>query len=87
MDTVKVWGEEGEGEMYRESNIEIYITVHKINNQCEFAVWLIELKQGLCNNLEGWDGKGRGREVQEGRDIRIPMADSRWRLAETNKIL
>ena len=38
MDTVKVWGEEGEGEMCRESNIEIYITVRKINNQCEFAV-------------------------------------------------
>ena len=38
MDTVKVWGEEGQGEMYRESNIETYITVCKINNQCEFAV-------------------------------------------------
>ena len=24
----------------------------------------------------GWDGKGDGREVQEGADIRIPMADS-----------
>ena len=30
-----------------------------------------ELKPGLCNNLEGWDGEG-----QEGRDICIPMADS-----------
>ena len=29
----------------------------------------------LCNNLEGWDEKGDGREGQEGRDIVIPMAD------------
>ena len=30
----------------------------------------------LCDNLEWWDGVGGGREVQEGGDIRIPMADS-----------
>ena len=24
----------------------------------EFAVWLKKLKQGLCINLEGWDGEG-----------------------------
>ena len=29
---------------------------------------LRELKQGLCNNLEGWDGEGDGKEVQEGGD-------------------
>ena len=33
-------------------------------------------KQGLCINLEGWDGQGDGREVQLGGGIRIPMADS-----------
>ena len=27
----------------------------------KFAVWLRELKQGLCINLEGWDGKGGSR--------------------------
>ena len=27
---------------------------------------LRELKQGLCNNLEGWDGEADGREVEEG---------------------
>ena len=27
------------------------------------------------DNLEGWDGVGGGREVQEGRDICKPMAD------------
>ena len=30
-----------------------------------------------CINLEGWDGEGDRREVQEGGDICIPMADSR----------
>ena len=36
--------------------------------------------QGLCINLEGWDGEGDGREVQKGRDICIPMADfMHWR--------
>ena len=28
------------------------------------------------NNLEGWNEKVGGREVQEGRDIHTPMADS-----------
>ena len=35
-------------------------------------MYLRELKQGLCINLEG-EG---GREVQEGGDICIPVADS-----------
>ena len=30
----------------------------------------------LPDNLEGWDGVGDGREVPEGRDIFLPMADS-----------
>ena len=30
----------------------------------------------LGDNLEGWDGEGGEREVQEGGDIGIPMADS-----------
>ena len=42
----------------------------------EFAVWLRKLKQGLCINLEGWDGAGDGREVQKGGDICIPRTDS-----------
>ena len=55
----KVGGEEGEGEMYGESNIEIYNTMCKTDSQWEFAVWLRELKQGLCNRLKG----GMGRET------------------------
>ena len=32
----------------------------------QIILWLRELKQGLYNNLEGWDGGGDGNEVQEG---------------------
>ena len=56
--------------------MEIYIIICKTDSQWEFAVCLRELKQGLCNNLEGWDGEGDGSEVQKGRDICILMADS-----------
>ena len=38
MDTA--WGEEGEGGMYVESNMETYVTKCKIDSQWEFAVWL-----------------------------------------------
>ena len=47
------WGEEGEAEMYGESNMDTYITICKIDSQWEFAVWLRELKQELLNKLEG----------------------------------
>ena len=42
--------------MYGKSNIEIYITICKIDSPWEFAVWPRKLKQGLYINLEGWDG-------------------------------
>ena len=45
------------------------------------------LEWGLCNNLELGDGEGDGRDVQEGGDMCIPMADSCWCLAESKKIL
>ena len=64
------------GELYGESNMETYITIHKIDSQREFAGWLRKLKQGLCINLEGWDGEGDGREVQKEGEICIPMAAS-----------
>ena len=35
-----------------------------------------ELNPMLCDSLEGWDGVGDGREVQEGGDIYILVADS-----------
>ena len=51
--------------------METYITICEIDNQREFAAWLRKLKQGLCMNLEGWDGEGDGREVQKGGDAVI----------------
>ena len=54
---------------------ETYITICKIDSQWEFAVWV------------SWDGEGDGREVQEGGDICMPMADSCCSLTENNKIL
>ena len=64
MDTVGE--EEGEGEMYGESNIDIYNTMCKTDSQWEFAVWLRELKQGLCDRLKG--GLGREMEGKIGRE-------------------
>ena len=61
--------------MYGESNMETYITIYKLDSQREFAEWLRKLKQGLCINLEDWDGEEDGREFQKGGDIRIPMTD------------
>ena len=48
----------GESEMYGGSNMETSITICKIDSQWEFALWLRKLKQGLCINLEGWNGEG-----------------------------
>ena len=56
--------------------METYITICKIDSHGEFAVRLRKFKQGLCINLEGWDGERDGREFQKGGDICIPMTDS-----------
>ena len=55
----------GEGEMYGGSNVETYFTICKIDSPWEFSVHLRELRQGLCDNLEGWGGDGNGRDAQE----------------------
>ena len=44
---MEVGGEEGEGEMYGESNTETYITIYKVESQCKFAEWLRELRGAL----------------------------------------
>ena len=41
----------------------------------------------LCDDLDGWDGEGGRREVQEGGDIGIHIADSLHCTAETNTTL
>ena len=47
--------------MYRKSNMEIYITIYKIDSQQEFAVWLRKLKQVLYQpRLVGWGGRWKG---------------------------
>ena len=53
-------GRGGEGEMYGESNKDTYITMCKTDSWRECAVWLRELKQGLCINPQGWDGRETG---------------------------
>ena len=62
--------------MCGKSTMETYITICKIDSQQKFAIWLRKLTQGLCINLEGWDGEECGKEVQEGEDICISKADS-----------
>ena len=62
--------------MCGKSNMETYITICKRDSQQEFALWLRKLKQGHCINLEGWDGKGDGREFQRGGNICVQMTDS-----------
>ena len=44
-------------------------------------------KRLYCDKLEEWEGVGGGREVQDGGDIRIPMTNSCWCMAEANTIL
>ena len=70
----------------RES-LNMYTIICKIDSQWEFAIWLRELNPGLCDKLEGWDGVGGGREVREGEDTCIPMADPCWCMAEAYTIL
>ena len=41
----------------------------------------------LCDNLEGWFGMGSGREIQEGGDICMIMADAHHCVVETNTTL
>ena len=39
-------------------------------------MWCRSSNPAFCDNLEGSDGVGGGREAQEGWDVCIPMADS-----------
>ena len=68
---IDLWTRERErqGEMYGKSNMKTYITICKIDSQREFPVWLRKLKEGLCINLDGWDGDGDGTEFQKEGDV------------------
>lgn len=62
----------------RKSNVEMYITICKMDSQWEFAIWLRKHKQGLCINLDRWDGEGHGRGFQKGEDICVSMAEKKF---------
>ena len=79
LDTV----EEREGGMIGESSI----VTHKL----PYVKWIVSdnllshtgnPKLTLCDNLNGWDGEAIEREIKEGGDIYIPVADSCWCIAE-----
>ena len=52
--------------MNGKSDMEIYITICKIDCQQEFAVWLRKLKQGLCYQLRGVGWRGRWEGASKG---------------------
>ena len=52
-----------------------------------YIKYLANGKLCLCDNLQRWDAVGDRREVQEGGNVCIPMADSCRRMAETHTTL
>ena len=52
--------------MFGKSNMEIYITICKIDNQREFALWLRKLNQGFCINPGGTGREMGGSFKREG---------------------
>ena len=58
--------------MYGESNMNTDITICKTDSQWEFA----QIQMSQATQTVGWDGEGDGRDVQEGEDMCIPVADS-----------
>ena len=79
-------GEEGEGEISVESSMDAYILTY-VNSRWRCVEWLREIKWGLCNNLERWEGAEGRRQIQEGKDICTPMVNSYWWKAELKLIL
>ena len=68
-------GEEGEGGKYGESNMETYITICKIDAGGNLLYGSGNSSQGSVTTQRGGMGGG-GREVQEGEDVCVPVADS-----------
>ena len=76
MDMVRGSRQEGEDGTKGESCMETYALPYVVESQWEFSVWLRGIEPGLCNNLEGWEGVGGGREVQEREGICVPITGS-----------
>ena len=53
-----------------------HIAMCKLDGWWKLVYVAGSLNQVFWDSLEGWDGMGGGRKVQEGGDIRIPVADS-----------
>ena len=67
---------EGQGETNGEHHGSIHTNMRKTASQWEVALHLRGLKPGLCDNLEGWDAVGGGRQPQEGGSTRMIHADA-----------
>ena len=65
----------GEGEMYEKSNMEIRLQ-YVIRQPTGICCMAQETQTGALYQPRGVGWEGNGREVQKGRDICIPMADS-----------
>ena len=60
---------------------------YHMQNRQPVGICCRELRLGLSNNLEGWDGVGGGRQGQEGGNMCISMCDSCRCKAATNATL
>ena len=58
----------------------------KVDSQWEHAIKRKELSSVLCDDLEGWT-RGSRRDVQEGEDVCIYIADSLHCTEDTNTTL
>ena len=63
------------------------IPLDKERAQSQITLAELWKEETFWNNLEGQDGVGGGKEVQERRDISMPVAESCGCLAEGNTIL
>ena len=68
----------------KEQHGSIYITICKIDCQCEFSACFRAPKAGALWQPEGMGGggEGGGRGVQKGEHTYMPMADSYWWMAK-----
>ena len=83
-----------DGIIWESSLRNIHITICKVDirgvvclTQTPWGDWQGTQSSVLSDNLEGRDGEGGGRGVQEGGDICTGMADSCWHIPKTITIL
>ena len=84
--TEQTWGRDGGRRGWEKQPGNMYITKCVMDGQWRFTMWCRELTSEALWQPRGWDGVGGGREVGEGWDICILVADSCWCMAETNTI-